>query len=159
MEKCFKVEKDIFLKPKLVYILFMCKTLLNSLKQNNLIPLKKCKFSEHDLFNFIFWYINLVDNFKFYDSRLFILYNIYLILELLEKPWYTNFSVLFYRGEANFPDLLGSSSKVWPLHSSHNWPNEMNNSNNLEKPTTVKYAIRPANDNRFVFKISPLFVF
>lgn len=70
-----------------------------------------------------------------------------------------NFSVLFYRGEAKFPDLLGSSSKVWPSHSPHDWLNEMNNSNNLEKPTTVKYAIRPANDNRFVFKISPLFVF
>lgn len=157
MEKCYKVEKDIFLTPKLVYILFMCKTLLNSLKQNNWIPLKKCKFSLHDLFYFIFWYINLVDNFKFYDSRLFNLYNIYLILGLLEKPWYTNFSVLFYRGEAKFPDLLGSSSKVWPLHSPHDWPNEINNSNNLE--TTVKDAIRPANDNRFVFKISPVFVF
>lgn len=61
-----------------------------------------------------------------------------------------NFSGLFYRGEANFPDLLGSSSKVWPLHSPHDWPNEINNSNNLE--TTVKDATRPANDNRFVLK-------
>ncbi|XP_065929834.1 uncharacterized protein [Magallana gigas] len=52
------------------------------------------------------------------------------------------------RGEAKFPDLLGSSSKVWPLHSPHEWPNEINNSNNLE--TTVKDAIRPANDNRVV---------
>lgn len=61
-----------------------------------------------------------------------------------------NFSGLFYRGEAKFPDLLGSSSKGWPLHSPHDWPKEINNFNNLE--TTVEDAIRPANDNRFVLK-------